>query len=74
MINCPNCGSTAQVKVSYAPNPTRTAIIELRVCGCGCQTTATYKLAEEETRTKSGTLIGRRKGEQVIASLFFIGD
>lgn len=64
MIKCPNCGSTAQVKVSYAPNPTRTVIIEQRICGCGCRTTATYKLAKEETRTKSGTLIGSRKGSE----------
>ena len=64
MIKCPNCGSTAQPKVSYIPNPTRTAIIERIICGCGCITTATYKLAREETRTKDGTQIGHRKRDE----------
>lgn len=64
MIKCANCGSTAQMQVFYTPNPTRTEIVEQRICGCGCQTIATYKLAKEETRTKSGTLIGSRKGSE----------
>jgi transcription initiation factor TFIIIB Brf1 subunit/transcription initiation factor TFIIB len=64
MIKCPNCGSTAQMKVTHVPNPTRTVIIERIVCGCGCVTTATYKLAREETRTVNGTLIGLRKGSE----------
>ena len=64
MIKCPNCGSTAQSKTSYTPNPTRTAIIERIICGCGCITTATYKLSREETRTADGTQIGHRKGSE----------
>ena len=64
MIKCPNCGSTAQMKVTCVPNPTRTAITERIICGCGCVTTATYKLAREETRTANGTLIGLRKGSE----------
>lgn len=62
MIKCPNCGSTAQAKVAYVPNPSRTAIIERITCGCGCVTMATYKLVKEETRTADGTQIAHRKG------------
>lgn len=64
MIKCPKCGSTAQSKASYIPNPPRTAIIERIICGCGCITTATYKLVKEETRTADGTQIGYRKGSE----------
>ena len=64
MIKCPNCGSTAQMKVERIPNPPRTAIIERIICGCGCVTTATYKLAKEETRTADGTQIGHKKGSE----------
>ena len=64
MIKCPNCGSTAQPKVDYVPNPSRTAIIERITCGCGCVTMATYKLVKEETRTADGTQIGHRKGSE----------
>lgn len=64
MIKCPNCGSTAQAKVDYVPNPSRTAIIERIICGCGCVTMATYKLVKEETRTADGTQIGHRKGSE----------
>ena len=64
MTKCPNCGSTAQPKITYNPNPTRTEIIEQIICGCGCITTATYKLTREETRTKDGTQIGHRKGDK----------
>ena len=63
MMRCLNCGSTAQPKVEYTPNLTGTAIIERTVCGCGCVTTATYKLIKEETRTADGTQIGHRKSE-----------
>lgn len=64
MVKCPKCGSTAQVKVNYVPNPPRTAIIERIICGCGCVTMATYKLVKEETRTANGTQIGHRKGSE----------
>ena len=64
MIKCPNCGSTAQCRVERIPNPPRTAIIERIICGCGCVTTATYKLAKEETRTADGTQIGHKKGSE----------
>ena len=64
MIKCLNCGSTAQVKVEHIPNPSRTAIIERIICGCGCVTTATYKFVKEETRTADGTQIGHRKGSE----------
>ena len=64
MIKCPNCGSTAQVKVEYIPNSTRTVMTERIVCGCGCTITATYKLIREETRTADGTQIGHRKGSE----------
>ena len=64
MIKCPNCGSTAQPKVEYISNPSRTAIIERIICSCGCATTATYKLIKEETRTADGTQIGYRKGSE----------
>lgn len=65
MIKCPNCGSTAQTKATRVPNPPRTAIIERIICrGCGCVTTATYKLTREETRTADGTQIGYRKGSE----------
>lgn len=64
MIKCPNCGSITLTKVSLVPNLPRTAIIERIICmGCGCVTTATYKLIREETRTADGTQIGHRKGE-----------
>ena len=64
MIKCPNCGSTAQPKIHYIPNPTRTEIIERIIRGCGCITTATYKLTREEIRTANGTQIGHRKGDE----------
>lgn len=64
MTKCLYCGSTAQPKVKYIPNPSRTAIIERIACGCGCVTTATYKLVREETRTAYGTQIGHRKGSE----------
>ena len=62
MIKCPNCGSTAQPKIFYTPNAERTSITETIVCGCGCITTAFYKLKREVARTADGTQIGHRKG------------
>lgn len=47
MKQCPNCGSTTHLKVESFSNPPRTAIIERIICGCGCVTTTTYKLARE---------------------------
>lgn len=64
MNKCLNCGSTAQGKAKYFPNPSRTTIIERIICGCGCVTTATYKLIREETRTADGTQIGHRNGSE----------
>lgn len=60
MIKCPNCGSSAQIRVHYTTNEDGTKIIKTSVCGCGCTTTATYTLEREVTRTKDGTQIGHR--------------
>lgn len=61
MIKCPNCGSTAQPKIFYTHNTERTTITETIVCGCGCTTTAFYKLRREVARTADGTQIWLRK-------------
>ena len=57
MLKCPNCGSTAQTRVTFTINEDRTKITETITCGCGSTTTAIYKLEKEETRTKNGTKI-----------------
>lgn len=37
MIRCPNCGSTAQVKVEYTHYDENGDVITVtRDCGCGC--------------------------------------
>ena len=64
MIKCPNCGSTAQMKKQLIFNNARTEITEILTCGCGCNVTAVYKLHHESTRTKDGTQIGHRKGDE----------
>ena len=64
MIKCPNCGSTAQPQVRYIENKDRTAITIVTTCGCGCETNGFYTLQREVTRTKDGTQIGHRKGDE----------
>ena len=56
-MKCPNCGSTAQTRVTFTINEDRTKITETITCGCGSITTAIYKLEHKETRTKNGTKI-----------------
>ncbi len=64
MVKCPNCGSTAQPQVRYIASHNRQAITEIITCGCGCEITAFYTLKREVTRTKDGTQIGHRKGDE----------
>jgi hypothetical protein len=46
-IKCPNCGSTAQVVLTYSDTNSYTdKRVDEYVCGCGCHFTATFKLVE----------------------------
>ena len=48
MIKCPNCGSTAQVKVKEQ-NWGEKVAIRLYECGCGCMFTRIYDLNEMQS-------------------------
>ena len=37
MIKCPNCGSTAQMKLVFSDHFYLTMVIEKWECGCGCK-------------------------------------
>lgn len=43
MIKCPNCGSTAQIKLIGTDYPTYSHCIETWRCGCGCVVRRTMK-------------------------------
>ena len=45
MVKCPNCGSTAQVKVIGQKWGEKTAIRKYQ-CGCGCEFLRHYELNE----------------------------
>ncbi len=63
MIKCLNCGSTAQVKISYVEDNDR-HLTKYTMCGCGAITKAEFELVYETTKTKGGTQISHRKGER----------
>lgn len=63
MIKCLNCGSTAQIKISYVQD-NDTHLTKYTMCGCGAITKADFELVYEATRTKDGTQIGHRKGSK----------
>lgn len=53
MIKCPNCGSTAQVKVLYGDNLNHIWIGSMGfvtqhlICGCGCEFVRQFKYSGE---------------------------
>ena len=53
MIKCPNCGSTAQVKVLYGDNLNNIWVGSLGIvtqhlcCGCGCEFVRHFKFNGE---------------------------
>ena len=47
MIKCPNCGSTAQIKINTPPSVYEVGlVITTHKCGCGCVFERRYKLSE----------------------------
>ena len=51
---CPNCGSTAQIKLAYE-GMTSTSLSRTYKCGCGASVTIVYKKVETIFRSPSGT-------------------
>ena len=50
MKKCPNCGSTAQVRLVTTPMPSLSApdlLVEGWSCGCGCHFSTEYKRNDE---------------------------
>lgn len=53
MIKCPNCGSTAQVKVLFGDDLNKiwigslNMVQQLLYCGCGCVFMRAFKFKEE---------------------------
>ena len=53
MVKCPNCGSTAQVKVFVGDNLNNIwvgsmgFVTQHLICGCGCEFIRRYNLIEE---------------------------
>ena len=59
MIKCPNCGSTAQIKLDNI-QPSRKGDWEWNEtykCGCGCTIERRVQVREEIVRSASGTMI-----------------
>lgn len=53
MTKCPNCGSTAQIKISTPPSVYGVGlVITTHKCGCGCVFERRYKLSEIKIITK----------------------
>ena len=47
MIRCPNCGSTAQIRLKWADGEMQTnEIYKEYECGCGCAFIVTYKITD----------------------------
>lgn len=58
MIKCPNCGSTAQVKlISTEMRHDDWEWLETYKCGCGCTIERRVQVREEIVRSASGTMI-----------------
>lgn len=51
---CPNCGSTAQIRLAYE-GMTSTSLSRTYKCGCGASVTIVYKKVETIFRSPSGT-------------------
>ena len=54
MDKCPNCGSTAQIKLAYE-EMTSISLSRTYKCGCGASVTIVYKKVEVISRSPSGT-------------------
>ena len=54
MDKCPNCGSTAQIKLAYE-GMTSISLSRTYKCGCGASVTIVYKKVEVISRLPSGT-------------------
>lgn len=53
MIKCPNCGSTAQIKINTPPSVYEVGlVITTHKCSCGCVFERRYKLSEVKIVTK----------------------
>lgn len=51
---CPNCGSTAQIRLAYE-GMTSVSLSRTYKCGCGASVTIVYKKVEVISRSPSGT-------------------
>lgn len=51
---CPNCGSTAQIRLAYE-GMTSASLSRTYKCGCGTSVTIIYKKVEVISRSPSGT-------------------
>ena len=62
MVKCPNCGSTAQVKVLCADDLNQIWVGSLNVvyqhlyCGCGCVFARLFEFKEEIITTEEGDM------------------
>ena len=45
-IKCPNCGSSAQIKVIDPGEPTFKTMFPIYKCGCGCKFEVIFRAAE----------------------------
>lgn len=54
MIKCPNCGSTAQIKLIDSYHYTANNLAEKYECSCGAQLIRHYKLQTGILYTKDG--------------------
>jgi hypothetical protein len=53
MVRCPNCGSTAQIKINTPPSVYENRlVITMHKCGCGCVFERRYELSEIKIVTK----------------------
>lgn len=51
---CPNCGSTAQIRLAYE-GVTSISLSRTYKCGCGASVMIVYKKVEAISRSPSGT-------------------
>lgn len=54
MDKCPNCGSTAQIRLAYE-GATSISLSRTYKCGCGASVTIVYKKVEIISCSPSGT-------------------
>lgn len=60
ILRCPNCGSTAQIKL-YGTQEGETTILEIYKCGCGARVQRFLKRDIDVYWSPTGTMLGKKK-------------